>query len=255
MIEIINYLKQRVCKVTAHDLQSKGTGFFIDENGTLLTNFHVISKISQDGKIFVSKDITLEFNGRTAKGEVQNVTQENAGKLFNYDYCIIKLIDFKDTVSFFNLGSYGMVEEGLAVHFAGFPLTLHNPAFHHGYVSSLRDAPVRSRIGLMKVIDIDATVVKGNSGGPLVIEKEGQFYVVGIISSEVTYITDEFKRLQQFLEMQLTRPESGAVFIAGVNPNAALLEVINTLENNISTGIGTAISIDYVKQDPYFVRK
>ena len=39
----------------------------------------------------------------------------------------------------------------------------------------------------------------------------------------------------------------GGIFIAGVNPNAALLQTIKVLKANISTGIGTAISIQYLK--------
>ena len=47
----------------------------------------------------------------------------------------------------------------------------------------------------------------------------------------------------------MTNPNAGGVFIGGVNPNAALFETIKTLKTNLSTGIGTAIFVDYMKKE------
>ena len=251
MKNIIKYLRPRICKVIAYDFNSKGTGFFINSEGLLLTNFHVVSVIQQGGQVNIASNIEIEFNGKKIKGKVENITQDSIKRYFDYDYCFIKLIDYQEKTDHFEFGSYDSLSEGEDVYFAGFPLTLNNPAYHRGHISSLRETNVQTEIGLMKVIDIDATVVKGNSGGPLIVKNNDNYFVIGIISSEVAVITKEFKNLQNFLKTQLTNPNSGSVFIAGVNPNAALLELINTIENNISTGIGTAISTDYPKQDSF----
>lgn len=52
MKDEIKYLKPRICKILALDLNSKGTGFFIDNSGLLVTNFHVISRINPNGSVY-----------------------------------------------------------------------------------------------------------------------------------------------------------------------------------------------------------
>lgn len=227
-------------------MDSKGTGFIISEVGHIATNFHVIGQIDQNGRVNYTKKITISNSilDETDATIVHN-TKDTASVL--HDYSIIK-ID-KNELEHFELGSGDEVEEGDEVYFGGFPITQNALTSHKGYVSSLREAPTRFGTDIQKVIDIDGTVVGGNSGGPLIIKKGESFIVVGIISQQVAYLSEAFQHLEQFLKVQMTNPNAGSVFIGGVNPNAALFETIKTLKINLSTGIGTAIFIDYLKQE------
>jgi S1-C subfamily serine protease len=171
-----------------------------------------------------------------------------------HDYVILK-IDIAKKLPFFKLGDGSSAEEGERVYFGGFPLTQNNLTSHTGLISSLREAPTNLGVKTQQVIDIDATVVGGNSGGPLVIKSAEDYAVIGIISQQVALISEAFGQLERFLSVQMTNPSAGGVFIGGVNPNAALFETIKVIKSNLSTGIGTAIAIDYLKKEFEVMKK
>ncbi len=247
MKEFVKYANTRIIKIIAKDINKKGTGFIVSEDGLVLTNFHVIyGGQDPNGGAIISRIIDVECNGKIYSAEIFDLSQDNIDYKFNYDFCILK-IKSDNKFDFFELGSYNEAELGDDILFAGYPLTQDYLTYHKGVISCVRKSRTRNGLGEMNVLDLDATVVKGNSGGPLVKKIEGSFKVIGIISSEVAAITREYNNLANYLQTQLKNPNSGAVFIAGVNPNAALLETINFINNNLSTGIGTAIAIDYSK--------
>lgn len=252
MKEVIKFIKPRIVKVTCPGLDSKGTGFLISKDGHIATNFHVIGQVDQNGRVLYAKQILVSNSViDEVEATIVHNTKDTASVL--HDYSIIK-ID-KNGLDYFELGEGKDVEEGDEVYFGGFPITQNNLTSHKGHVSSLREAPTRFGTDLQKVIDIDGTVVGGNSGGPLIFKKDGQYIVVGIISQQVAYLSEAFQHLEQFLKVQMTNPSAGGVFIGGVNPNAALFETIKTLKTNLSTGIGTAIFVDYMKTEFEVIKK
>jgi len=252
MKKVIKFIKPRIVKVTCPEMGLKGTGFIISEEGHIATNFHVIGQVDQNGRVHYAKKITVSnlIIGETDATIVHDI-KDTASVL--HDYSIIK-ID-KNGLEHFEIGKGNEVEEGDEVYFGGFPITQNTLTSHKGYVSSLRKAPTRFGTDFQKVIDIDGTVVGGNSGGPLIIKKGENYIVVGIISQQVAYLSEAFQHLEQFLKVQMTSPNAGSVFIGGMNPNAALFETIKTLKTNLSTGIGTAIFVDYLGQEFEKIKK
>jgi len=250
MKKVINYIKPRIVKIICSDIDSKGTGFIISSDGYIATNFHVVAKLVKNGQNIqssYSSNIIVSIDGNdNFKAEILNSKQSPEPIL--HDYAILKIVSDKE-FPFFELGEGSLVEEGEKIYFGGFPLTQNSLTSHMGFISCIREAPTNLGLQTQKVIDIDATVVGGNSGGPLIIKNEEEFKVVGIISQQVTFITEAFSQLEQFLSVQMTNPNAGGVFIGGVNPNAALFEMIKVIKSNLSTGIGTAISIDYLKKE------
>ncbi|MFA6550717.1 MAG: serine protease [Candidatus Gracilibacteria bacterium] len=250
MKEVINYIKPRIVKIVCSDIDSKGTGFIISSDGYIATNFHVIAKLVKNGQnvqpSYSSNIIIYTNDGNNFKAEIVNNKQSPEHIL--HDYAILKIVPKKE-LTFFELGDSSLAEEGETIYFGGFPLTQNALTSHTGLVSCIREAPTNLGLQTQKVIDIDATVVGGNSGGPLIIKNKEKFTVVGMISQQVAIITEAFSQLENFLSVQMTNPNSGSVFIGGVNPNLALFEMIKVIKSNLSTGIGTAISIDYLKKE------
>ncbi len=77
-----------------------------------------------------------------------------------------------------NLPAISMDEQlkiGEKVYFGGYPFNKTDVHLHTGRVSS---------IGRNGEFSIDGVAVSGMSGGPIAIEREGKFYVVGTIASE-----------------------------------------------------------------------
>ena len=247
--EKIDYLKSRVIKIVCPDFDSKGTGFFISKKGHIATNFHVVGRITNKS-IEYSKDI--QITGLDFKNKKASIVHDQSNlEAVLHDWAIIKtdLINSKD-FEYIEFDSYENCNEGDDIFFGGFPLTQENLTVHRGYISSKRETFSRFAPTVkQRLIDIDATVVGGNSGGPLIIEKKDKLSAIGIISQQVALLTEAFQQLEDYLRVQMTNPSSGAVFISGVNPNAALFELIKVLKSNISTGIGTAISIEYIKKE------
>jgi S1-C subfamily serine protease len=250
MKEVISYIKPRIVKITCPDTDSKGTGFLISKEGHIATNFHVIAKLIKNGEniqpAYSSNILISLYQKGDFKAEILSNKQSPDSIL--HDYAILK-IDAKEELPFFELNKSFIFEEGERIYFGGFPLTQNNLTSHTGLISSIRETQTNFGIKTQQVIDIDATVVGGNSGGPLIIKKEDKYLVIGIISQQVALITKSFNQLEQFLSVQMTNPNSGGVFIGGVNPNAALFETIRVIKSNLSTGIGTAISIEYLKKE------
>lgn len=252
MKEVIQFIKPRIVKVTCPDLNSKGTGFLISADGHIATNFHVIGQVDQNGRVNYAKQIIVSnFTIENTEASIVHDVRDTSSVL--HDYSIIKIN--KNCLDYFELGEGKDVEEGDEVYFGGFPITQNNLTSHKGHVSSLREAPTRFGTDWQRVIDIDGTVVGGNSGGPLVFKKGDKYVVVGIISQQVAYLSEAFQHLEQFLKVQITNPNAGSVFIGGINPNAALFETIQTLKTNLSTGIGTAIFVDYIKTEFERIKK
>jgi S1-C subfamily serine protease len=246
MKEVIKYIKPRIVKIICPELDSKGSGFVISKDGYIATNFHVVGEITTNGKVKYANKIIVS-NSVIEETEAIIAHDKTKTEPILHDFAIIKIN--KDNLEYFELGTGEEVEEGEEVFFGGFPLTQNNLTSHKGFISSIREASTSFGTTLQKVIDIDGTVVGGNSGGPLIISKSGKYLVVGIISQQVAFLTEAFQQLEQYLKIQMTNPSGGAVFISGVNPNAALFETIKILKANISTGIGTAIFIDYLKKN------
>ena len=125
-------------------VSSLGTGFFIDENGTVVTNYHVIEDCS-------SANVTTS-DGGTYK--VTNVL----GYDENLDIAILATSQ-KNSIAVMTSPS---VTTGEAVYVLGSSLGL-TGTFSEGLVSS-----AERNIGNHTYVQISAPISHGNSGGPVV---------------------------------------------------------------------------------------
>ena len=143
-----------------------GTGVVIVDNGTILTNLHVVSG---------AKRIKVRFaNGHVSEATMIGAQPEN-------DLAVIKALSLPDDLEPATLRSTADLRPGDHVIAVGYPFGI-GPSVSYGVVSGLQ-REFHSREGqktLTNLIQFDAAANPGNSGGPLVT-MDGQ--VVGIVTA------------------------------------------------------------------------
>ncbi|HEX5430620.1 MAG TPA: trypsin-like peptidase domain-containing protein [Bryobacteraceae bacterium] len=138
-----------------------GSGFIVNPDGQILTNFHVISGSSQ-------VEVTLPDQSRY---KAQILVRDRAD-----DLALIK-IEPKTKLTFLTLGDSDRVRVGQKVLAIGQPLGLPG-TLTVGVISTLgRDIQSENGESLQGMIQTDAAINPGNSGGPL-LDSEGS--VIGI---------------------------------------------------------------------------
>jgi S1-C subfamily serine protease len=146
-------------------VESTGTGVVIVDSGIILTNLHVVNG---------AKRIKLTFfDGLESDATVIGSQPEN-------DLAVLKASQIPDDLFAATLRSTAELRPGDPVVAVGFPFGI-GPSASSGVVSGLK-REYRSTSGeriLSNLIQFDAAVNPGNSGGPLVTA-EGE--VVGIVT-------------------------------------------------------------------------
>ncbi len=179
---------------------STGSGVVIDEQGDILTNLHVIR--STDRWVVTFAD------GSKSEAVVQNVQPEN-------DLAVIKAKKTPDEIKPATLASTRDLLPGDVVVATGFPFGI-GPSVSSGVVAGLKrefDDPDRKPEDggkLTNLIQFDAAVNPGNSGGPLV-NRDGE--VVGIVTAIYNPTGQHV-----FAGMAFAVPIENAARAAGMNP-------------------------------------
>jgi len=144
---------------------SLGTGVVVMEDGTILTNYHVIAGSDRVEVIF--------YDGTKSNAKVVAVHPHN-------DLAILKPEKLPDDLLPATLGSSAQLKYGEDVVAVGFPFGI-GPSVTSGVVSGLRrEFTGENGAQLRNLIQFDAAINQGNSGGPL-INSAGE--VVGIVTA------------------------------------------------------------------------
>jgi S1-C subfamily serine protease len=141
--------------------EGQGTGFILDKEGHILTNFHVIANAQK-------VEVTL-YNRKT-------VTAQVIGADRHYDLAVLK-IDTPNLTAV-TLGDSHGLQVGMKVFAIGNPFGL-SGTMTRGIVSSIRSVRGPSGDSIDEAIQTDAAINPGNSGGPL-LNSRGE--VIGINS-------------------------------------------------------------------------
>jgi serine protease DegQ len=148
------------------DERGVGSGVVILENGTILTNLHVV---------YGSRRIKVIFaDGLESDADIVGLQPQN-------DLAVLKARRIPDDLHPATLRSTSDLAPGDRVTAVGFPFGI-GPSVSHGVVSGLKRefrSPEGQRI-LTNLIQFDAAANPGNSGGPLVTD-DGE--VVGIVTA------------------------------------------------------------------------
>jgi serine protease Do len=149
----VDRVSEAVVKVSSPT--GSGSGFFINEDGYLITNYHVIEKETR-----IEVTVFQKAKNGFEKKKFKKVKIE-AMNLF-VDLALLKVEDLGDTkVSFACLGDVGRIRAGEEVFAVGNPLGLERTVTN-GVVSTKN----RAFEGLV-YIQTNADINPGNSGGPL----------------------------------------------------------------------------------------
>jgi len=176
--------------------RSLGTGVVIIDNGTILTNLHVV---------WGAKKIRVRFaNGHESEAVMMGAQPEN-------DLAVLRALSLPDDLEAATMRSTGDLRPGDHVIAVGHPFGI-GPSVSYGVVSGLK-REFRSPEGektLTNLIQFDAAANPGNSGGPLVT-MDGQ--VVGV----VTAILNPSEQ-RTFIGIGFAVPIENAAAAAGMPP-------------------------------------
>ena len=181
---------------TEREERGIGTGVVIQDNGTILTNLHVV---------FGAKRIKVIFaDGLEADADVIALRPE-------HDLAVLRARKIPDDLKAATMRSTHDLRPGDRVTAVGFPFGI-GPSVSHGVVSGLKRefrSPEGKRI-LTNLIQFDAAANPGNSGGPLITD-DGE--VVGIVTAIYNPTEERF-----FVGIGFAVPIENAAQAAGMPP-------------------------------------
>ena len=152
-----------------------GSGVLVNDSGAVLTALHVVTN---------STVITLTFADGTESGaRVLTAQPEN-------DTALLQAYQLPEVIVPAVLGNPGAMRVGDEAFAVGNPFGLYS-SMSAGVISGFDRSfkPVSSTIELQGLIQIDAAVNPGNSGGPL-LDRNGA--VIGIVTGIVNPTNDDF---------------------------------------------------------------
>jgi len=230
---------------TPNQLQSSGSGFFINENGEIITNAHVVDQ---------AKGVTIQipsFGKRRFDAHVYGVTPERDLALLKLNPADLAEIKAElGHIPVLPIGDSDNVHRSEELMALGYPLGQQSMKSTNGIVSG------REHIAGQHMIQISAPINPGSSGGP-VINCAGQ--VIGVSTANIPsaqnvgYITpsnnlrlflhhlksmpDEAGKVKfirkpflgilynpasNYLTKYLGNPEPGGLYVAGTQKNSPL---------------------------------
>ena len=184
---------------TLYDSKSIGTGFFIDDKGTFLTCAHVIDES-------VKVQVTIPSEGKHDKKDIEILSICPVS-----DLALCRTINYNNT-NYLELGDSDKLKQRDKVTTIGYPMGQDRLKFTEGIISGLQGY----------LIQTDAPINSGNSGGPLINEK-GQ--VIGVNSEKIaSYVADnigysvpinDFKLIRDMMynrQKIIFKPELACIF-------------------------------------------
>jgi len=168
--DLVSQLGEAVVQV--HTPSSLGSGFFINDDGYLMTNFHVI-----EGETQISVEVYLQKNGQLERKTCKKVRIVALNKFV--DLALLKIED-PDAPKFrhLTLGSSDALAVGQHVFAIGSPLGLERTV-----TEGILSTKTRQLAGEL-YLQTTAQINPGNSGGPL-FNLAGE--VIGVTNMKITF--------------------------------------------------------------------
>ena len=232
-----------------HEPLGSGTAFLVP--GGIVTCSHVLPPNQQDFTVVIERDDAE--NGAT-KNQVRLLGKDVLARIKKSshkdddDYVFIECdgLDDFDGCHRFEFIKSGCLRVGQEVVFLGFPFGYNHLTSHIGYISAIYFYMTQ------KMIQIDGSVNKGNSGGPLLDIGSGK--VVGLITrAESGFLEKAFNELRESFDRNIEFVKSHPIGIRVGNFD--MQEAFNVTQNQLkqlalniqrsaNVGIGIAYSTD-----------
>ena len=246
-VEIFAELKKNICSITIDG--TKSSGFFISNNIAIST-FHSATGMFMhhhtNGRVSIDHEaISVRFDGENSTGSIhyaEHTPKNMIEKSMQLDLLGIKVENTKDK-KVFPLIDFEL-KEGMSVYYGGFPLSQSVVTMHKGTISSIDS----SKDGV-SYFTVDGTVVPGNSGGPILVQKDGELYLAGVMVAEVADLDPEFHPRSSTLSFLASQDSFGNQDEIEYDDGSTetfsrdqqIIQAVLGIEKNISTGIGKAI--------------
>ncbi|NGX43324.1 MAG: hypothetical protein K940chlam7_01619, partial [Chlamydiae bacterium] len=197
-------------------------------------------------------EITVKYDSRNYSvqwhmGFISTFTQRT-----DIDLALLQIVPSIPTPHFLHVQkSISELHIGTDIYFAGYPLNQTTLTFHKGMVSSFPP-----HVNGINHFTIDGTIVKGNSGGPVIQVEKDRLVLIGIIFESVADVNEKFFLASEVLEHIRMQPPQGLVMtissgqgdVKSISETQMLLDIIDVLKKNLSTGIGKALHAQHITQ-------
>lgn len=212
--------------------ESIGTGFILNEEGLIATNYHVVESGGEITVIF--------YNGEEVPAKVLNYDQAS-------DLAVIQLTKTVDIPGTVTLGDSDNLQVGESVIAIGNPLSKEFAGTVTSGIVSATDRTVSVDGAEYRYIQTDAAINGGNSGGPL-INARGE--VIGINSAKISDASVEgigFAIPINVLKNDLTSLSKAQLYIgiSGRSLNAAMSQ-----QYDLPQGV---LVVEVMKDSPAYV--
>jgi len=216
-----------------------GNGFIVSSDGTIVTANHVVTTRESGFKQYAEGlRVRVEINGAVTMYPAILIDAPVADEQTNFDSARLK-IEAKN-LPHVSLGDWNEAEIGGEVTvLTSFPTT--GVLMLQGPVSGKSANPLFS--SPVNTIYFQCPVRNGFSGSPLFSSKGN---VVGIVDTKVFGTTPALEELRQ--KWEKTRQSGGGVSIMGIDAAQNSLELIDNLNQNLISGLGSAVDIGYIKK-------
>lgn len=234
-----------------------GSGFFVDDSGDILTNFHVVT----EGGKSLSNVIKVKV-----QGQKNPVTATIVGLAPQYDLALIRPHNMpKELIKPIPLGNSDALEVGQKTVAMGAPFGF-DFSVTEGIVSSTqRQIPIGFSLAggaegiTQKAIQTDAAINPGNSGGPL-LDSTGRVIGIntqiispagassGVGQSAGVGFAIPINTAKNLLE-RLKNAEGGLVLAPTIGVQAGLLAVQSSFNGTQEVAVGTSMLTDAARHE------
>jgi len=228
------------------DRLAGGTGFLA--RGRLLTNNHVFLGHQNATSVHLRREQlgTVALSPANFAAALRSGSMEDS-----FDYAILELPDLLSGAAHqFDIEAPDNHRVGDQIALLGYPLEHQNLTLHTGVISSFYQSK------LTEIIQLDASVNAGNSGGPLFDPENGT--VFGMVTRKATGLTKIFGELRQAINQNVEAAQRavGMMSMGGFDPvkgfvagQKQVLATLSEIERQANVGIGYAISASHILSD------
>jgi S1-C subfamily serine protease len=213
-----------------------GNGFLVSSDGVILTANHVVTIPESQRKQYATNLVVI-VNGKPYPAKPIETTVSDS--MANFDFAFLKIE--ASNLPHLTLGSWDEAEVGDTItiipSWPGMGALL-----LEGTVSSRADQPTFLGPKPVRTMIFQAPIRKGFSGSPI-FSKQG--HVIGIVDTLVFGISPALDELRTKWIASRTRFDTtfGGVDVAG-----SFLELMNNLDQNLISGLGSGVDIGYAKE-------
>lgn len=210
-----------------------GVGFITSENGRIITANHVITT-RESGYRQYAAHVTVFVPGKPSPYSAQTINTAPSEDQTNHDAAVVKIDATK--LPHVTLGDWNKTEVGDQVTilstFPGFGCLL----LKGGVVA--KSSPPNP----VDTILFQIPIRNGFSGSPI-FDKDGK--VIGIEDTKVFGISPALGQLRN--QWNATQ-QGGHVRILGIDMAGSFIQVIDNLDQNLISGLGSGVSVNYAEQ-------